>query len=135
MARGGALAAMSIALAACVGQPWGPSGDYLSAARQACNLQYPRTIGNYLPHAACVNDAVERLAIPTARYPDLVRVQEDARVSLSDQIDAKEISVRTAERKMKCVDALVVQASRDRDARKDASANRRLATVDRILRQ
>src|SRR5215469_403866 len=116
--QGGAVA-MSIALAACVGELSPPSGDALAAARQDCNQQYPRRIGNYLPHAVCVNDAIERLAIPTARYPDLVRLQADARVSLSDKIDTRTISVRTGERQMRRVDALVAQASRDRDKGND----------------
>ena len=133
--HGGALAALAIALAACVATPWGPSGDNLSNARQACNRQYPRKIGSYLPHAACVNDAVERFAIGQARYPDLVRLQEDARVSLSDKIDAREIAVPTAEHEMRRVDALVARASRDRDAGNETSANRHIGAIGRILRE
>jgi len=132
--QGGAVA-MSIALAACVGELSPPSGDALAAARQACNQQYPRRIGNYLPHAVCVNDAIERLAIPTARYRDLVRLQENARISLSEKIDTREISVRTGERQMKRVDTLVAEAARDRDTGNDGNAARRIATIDRILRK
>jgi hypothetical protein len=134
-ARGGAIAALSIVLAACVGAQWGPYGDNLSNARQVCNRQYPRRIGSYLPHAACVNDAVERFAIGEARYPDLVRLQEDVRVSLSDKIDARAITVRTAEHRMRRADALVAQASRDRDAGNETGANRHIAAIDRILRE
>lgn len=132
--RGGVVA-MSIALAACVGELPLPPGESLGAARQACNQQYPRGIGNYLPHAVCVNDAIERLAAPVARYPDLVRLQENARVSLSDKIDAREISVRSGERKMRRVDTLIAQASHDRDTGNDGSADHRIATIDRILRE
>ena len=133
--NGGVITALSVFLAACVGPQGGPYGDHLWDARQACNRQYPRRIGSYLPHAACVNDAVERFAIGQARYPDLVRLQEDVRVSLSDKIDAREITVRTAEHKMRRVDTLVAQASRDRDAGKPKSANRHIAAIDRILRE
>lgn len=133
--RGGVVAVLAIVLAACVGTQWEPTGDNLSDARQACDRQYPRRIGSYLPHAACVNDAIERLAIGRARYPDLVRLQEDVRVSLSDKIDAREITVQTAEHKMRRVDALVARASRDRDAGQETSANRHIATIDRILRE
>jgi len=35
----------------------------------------PAACGNYLPHAQCVNEAVERDAIPFARYLDLVRLR------------------------------------------------------------
>jgi len=133
--RSGVIAALAIVLAACVGPQGRPYGGNLSDARQACNRQYPRKIGSYLPHAACVNDAVERFAIGQSRYPDLVRLQEDVRVSLSDKVDAREITVRTAEHKMRRVDALVAQASRDRDAGKATSADRHIATIDRILRE
>ena len=57
-----------------------PPGD-LSADRAVCNKQYPPRVGNYLPHAQCVNAAVERDAIPLARHPDLVRLQEQARLN------------------------------------------------------
>jgi hypothetical protein len=130
----GGVVAISIALAACVGELSPPSGDAFAATRQACNHQYLRRIGNYLPHAVCVNDAIERLAIPTARYRDLVRLQEDARVSLSEKIDTKAISVRMGERQMRQVDALVAQAAaRDRDTGNDGNAARRIAAIDRIL--
>lgn len=134
LSRGGVVA-ISIALAACAGVLSPPPHETLGAARQACNQQYPRGIGNYLPHAVCVNDAIERFAAPVPRYPDLLRLQEDARVSLSDKIDAREISVRSGERKMRRVDMLIAQASHDRDAGNDGSADHRIATIDRILRE
>src|SRR5437868_4258954 len=59
--RGFLLFALSICsvLAGCVPQ-YGVaplSGD-LRGARLACNAEYPRRIGNYLPHAICVNAAI-----------------------------------------------------------------------------
>src|SRR5438270_4695172 len=74
------------ALAACapfVGGPFG-AGD-LPSARQACNQAYPPKVGNYLPHAHCVNAAIEAHALPAARYPDLVRLQEEVRTTLSEK--------------------------------------------------
>ena len=130
----GVSGAVSIALAACMGGPFAPFGGDLAAARQLCNQQYPRWIGNYLPHAACVNDAVERLAIPTARYPDLIRLQENARALLSEKIDMRKLSVRTGERRMAQVDLLVAQAERDRDIGDEAGARRRIAAIDSMLR-
>src|SRR5258708_1428134 len=73
-------------LAACaVPSPFPPPNlgaapGNLNADRQACNRAYPPKLGNYLPHAQCVNEAVERDAIPFARHPDLVRLQEQLRV-------------------------------------------------------
>ncbi|HEV2100356.1 MAG TPA: hypothetical protein VGR45_15730 [Stellaceae bacterium] len=134
MLRVGVCGAMSVALAACAGGPLEPSGGDLAAARQLCNQQYPRKIGNYLPHAACVNDAVEQLAIPTARYPDLIRLQESARALLSEKIDMRKLSVRTGEHRMAQADGLVAQAERDRDIGDEAGARRRIAAINSILR-
>jgi hypothetical protein len=129
------IGAISIALTGCVGGPFAPSSGDLGAARKACNQHYPRRVGNYLPHAACVNDAVERLAIPTARYPDLVRLQENARALLSEKIDRRMISAQIGERKMAQADAGVAQAERDRDIGDEASARQRIGTINSILRQ
>ena len=35
----------------------------LPSAREAINREYPRRVGNYLPHAQCVNAAIERYAL------------------------------------------------------------------------
>lgn len=133
MLRIGVIGAMAIALVGCVGGPSALFDEDLGVARQACNRQYPRRIGNYLPHATCVNNAVERFAVPTARYPDLIRLQENARASLSAEIDRRTISVRTGERKMAQADALVVQAEHDHDIGDEAGAHRRIAAVNSIL--
>lgn len=80
-----AIGLLCVGLASCA-MPMPPPGD-LSADRRACNNAYPPRVGNYLPHAECVNAAVERDAIPFARYPDLVRLQEQLRRKYSAQID------------------------------------------------
>src|SRR5438046_9342839 len=86
------------ALAGCVVAP--PSMGDLKAAREACNRDYPARVGNYLPHARCVNAAIESYALPTARHPDLVRLQAEIRAPLSEQIDHRRLSVRTADRRL-----------------------------------
>jgi hypothetical protein len=90
------------ALASCA-MPMPPPGD-LSADRQACNNVYPARVGNYLPHAECVNAAVERDAIPFARYPDLVRLQEQLRRKYSALIDGGVLTAKAGARKMAEVD-------------------------------
>jgi hypothetical protein len=114
--------------------PLGPAltGD-LTADRQACNTMYPPHIGNYLPHAQCVNAVVERDAIPTARYPDLVRLQEQLRVKYSAQIDRGVISPREGERKMTQADELVNTAIRERDSGRVATADRQLGRLEAML--
>ena len=109
-----------------------PPGD-LQADRRACNAMYPERIGNYLAHADCVNAAVERDAIPTARYPDLVRVQERLRSKYSAQIDSRVISPQTGARKMQEVDELVAAATRERDTGRAAPADRRLDRLQAML--
>jgi hypothetical protein len=101
-----------------------PPGD-LTADRRACNKQFPERIGNYLPHAECVNAAVERDAIPTSRHPDLVRLQEQLRVKYSGDIDRGVLSAREGQRKMAEADELVTAAMRDRDTgRREVAAHR-----------
>jgi hypothetical protein len=108
-------------------------GD-LRSAREACNREYPRRAGNYLPHAQCVNAAVERYALPTASHPDLIRLQEGVRVTLSDKVDRRQISVSAGERRMAKTDRLVAVAERERDAGNDAAAARRVAAIEEMLR-
>jgi hypothetical protein len=118
-------------LAGCA---FGPFGGDLQSAREACNRAYPPRIGNYLPHADCVNAAVERYALPTARHPDLIRLQEEVRSALSDKVDRRRIGVRDGEQRMAEADRLITAAERDRDAGNNATAARRLATVEGMLR-
>jgi hypothetical protein len=134
MRRIAAAAATCAALGACVPLPGGALPGDLQSARLGCNAQYPRRVGNYLPHALCVNEAVERYAMPTARYPDLVRRQEQARAILSERLDRRQISLKTGERRMREADSLVVAAERDRDAGKEAAARRRVAEIETLLR-
>ena len=109
-----------------------PPGD-LAADRQACNQQYPPRLGNYLPHAQCVNAAVERDAIPFARYPDLVRLQEQLRVKYSARIDQGTISPREGERKMTEADELVNAAIQDRDSGRQGVADHRVDRLQAML--
>ena len=118
-------------LAGCV---LGPLAGDLQSAREACNREYPPRIGNYLPHADCVNAAVERYALPTARHPDLIRLQEGVRAALSGKVDRRQISVSAGERRMAQADGLVAAAERERDAGNDAAASRRVAAIEEMLR-
>jgi hypothetical protein len=128
------VAAISILCALVVGCVLAPPPGDLRSAREDCNRQYPRRIGNYLPHAQCVNAAVERYALPTASSPDLIRLQGGVRAALSDKVDRRQISVSAAERRMAEADRLVTVAERERDAGNDAAAARRVASIEEMLR-
>ncbi len=123
----------SFVLAACVQQPYAVLEGDLPSARAACNQHYPERVGNYLPHAHCVNAAIERFALPAARYPDLIRMQEEIRLALSDRVDRRRISPRTGARRMSDADRLVAAIERDRSTGNAAAANRRLASLNAIL--
>ena len=127
-------AAVSILCALVVSCVLAPLPGDLRSAREACNRVYPRRIGNYLPHAQCVNAAVERYALPTASHPDLIRLQEGVRAALSDKVDRRQIGVSAGERRMAEADRLVVMAERERDAGNDAAAARRVAGIEEMLR-
>jgi hypothetical protein len=107
-------------------------GD-LAADRRACNQNYPAQQGNFLAHAQCVNAVVERDAIPYARYPDLVRLQEQLRVKYSAQIDSGAISPREGERKMAEADTLVDAAMRERDRGRSTVADHRVDRLQALL--
>jgi len=56
-------------------------------------------VGNYLPHANCVNAAIESYALPGARYPDLIGLQAQVRAALSAKIDSRRITVQAGQRR------------------------------------
>jgi hypothetical protein len=128
-----AMSMLCVLVVGCVPASAPPSGD-LRSARELCNREYPRRVGNYLPHAQCVNEAVERYALPTASHPDLIRLQEGVRAALSGKVDRRQISVSAGERRMAQADRLVAAAERERDAGNDAAAGRRVAAIEEILR-
>ena len=109
-----------------------PPGN-LAADRAVCNKDFPPRLGNYLPHAQCVNAAVERDAIPLARYPDLVRLQEQLRVKYSAAIDQSALSPREGERRMVEADNLVNAAIKDRDAGRREVADHRVDRLQALL--
>jgi len=109
--------------------------DDLQAARQACNTAYPAQIGNYLAHANCVNEAVERYGVKNSRYPDLVRLQEQVRSQLSARIDQKTISARDGEEQMTEADRAITAAQRERDAAHTDAADQHIARVEAMLNE
>jgi hypothetical protein len=109
-----------------------PPGN-LAADREACNEQFPPRVGNYLPHAQCVNAAVERDAIPFARYPDLVRLQEQLRIKYSTAIDSGALSPQAGERKMREADEIVSSAMHDRDIGRQTVADHRVYGLQAML--
>ena len=126
------LSAICALLAGCVAAP--PPFGNLKSAREACNRDYPARVGNYLPHARCVNTAIETYALPTASHPDLVRLQGEVRMSLSEKIDRKRLSVQAGERRMAEADRLVAAAESERDAGNQKAADRRVAALEAMIR-
>jgi hypothetical protein len=64
-------------------------------------------VGRFLARAACVNQAINRIALPTAPNPDLIQLQENARIALSTKLDERTISQKAAEATMAQIDAKV----------------------------
>src|SRR5215469_575028 len=93
-----------------VAKPAQPSPDNsaaLAAARRACAAQYPAAVGTFLARATCINEAIDQIALPSAANPDLVQLQESARIALSTKLDDGTISQKTAEATMAEIDAKV----------------------------
>ena len=119
-------------LGGCVVAP-GTMGD-LKTARASCNDQYPARIGNYLPHAQCVNAAIETYALPSARHADLISLQAQVRASLSEKVDRRRLTVQAGERRMAEADRFVTAAERDRHAGNQRAADRRIAAIEQMLK-
>jgi hypothetical protein len=79
----------------------------LAVARQACAVQYPAAVGTFLARATCINEAIDRIALPNAPNPDLIRLQESARIALSTKLDGRTIGQKAAEATMADIDAKV----------------------------
>jgi hypothetical protein len=109
--------------------------DDLQRARQACNTAYPAQIGNYLAHADCVNEAIERYAVAASPHPDLVRLQEQVRSQISARIDQKTISAHDGEQQMTEADRAITAAQRERDAAHKDAADQRVARVEAMLNE
>jgi hypothetical protein len=120
-------------IGAASGGPAPALGHDLQSARLACNEAYPAHVGNYLRHARCVNAAVERYALPGARYPDLTRLQEQVRMQLSARIDNRAISAHEGETQMAEADRAITAAEHDRNAAHDVAANEQIARVQAML--
>jgi hypothetical protein len=79
----------------------------LAAARQACAARYPARAGTFFARATCVNHAIDHIALPNAPNPDLIQLQESARIALSTKLDDGTISQSAAEATMAEIDAKV----------------------------
>jgi hypothetical protein len=109
-------------------------GD-LHSARLACNTAYPAQIGNYAPHASCVNAAVERYALAGAPYPDLIQLQEQLRVQISARIDSKAISPQAGERQMAEADRAIDAAEQARNAAHPEAANQQITRLQTMVQE
>jgi hypothetical protein len=110
----------------------------LQVARAACDAQYPSRVGVYVAHAKCVNDAIDRFAISRSPYPDLVRLQQAMRLSLSARVDRGEMSPEDAQLAMARSDAEITNTAMSRNATKDAATTNAIADVfliDRLQRR
>jgi hypothetical protein len=114
--------------------PLQPSGD-LRLDRQSCDNAYPYQVGNYVTHAKCVNAAVENDAIPRARYPDLVRLQEQFRLKYSAQADNRVLTAQAAARKMAEVDDMVDRIEHARSSGHATVADQLLHRIEAVLQK
>ena len=86
----------------------------MATARQACAAQYPARADTFLARARCINEAIDRIALPSAANPDLIQFQESARVGLPTKLDDGMISQKTAEATMAEIDARVTSIEHHR---------------------
>jgi len=119
-----------------VGKPAQPLPDNtaaLAAARQACATQYPAAVGTFLARATCVNEAIDRIALPNAPNPDLIQLQESARIALSTKLDDRTISQKAAEAAMAEIDAKVTSIEHYRAISDQNAAARQLDVLNALV--
>jgi hypothetical protein len=119
-----------------VARPAQPPADNtaaLAAARQACAAQYPAAIGTFLARATCINEAIDRIALPNAPNPDLIRLQESARIALSTKLDARTIGQKAAEATMADIDAKVASIEHYRAIADQNTATNQLIILNDLV--
>ena len=114
-------------------QPPPDNSAALTAARQACATQYPAAVGTFLARATCVNEAIDRIALPNAPNPDLIRLQESARIALSTKLDDRTISQKVAEATMAEIDAKVKSIEHYRAIADESDAASQLAILNDLV--
>ena len=114
-------------------QPLPDNTAALAAARQACATQYPATVGTFLARATCVNEAIDRIALPNSPNPDLIQLQESARIALSTKLDDRTISQKAAEKTMAEIDANVTSIEHYRASSDQNAAASQLAILKDLV--
>ena len=105
----------------------------LAAARQACAAQYPARAGTFFARATCINEAIDRIALPNAANPDLIQLQENARIALSTKLDNGTIRQKAAEATMAEIDAKVTSIEHYRAISDQNEAARQLNVLNALV--
>jgi hypothetical protein len=105
----------------------------LAAARQACAGRYPARVGTFFARATCVNEAIDRIALPNAANPDLIKLQENARIALSTKLDNGAIGQKAAEATMAEIDAKVTSIEHYRAISDQNAAARQLDVLTALV--
>jgi hypothetical protein len=114
-------------------QPPPDNSAALAAARQACATQYPAAVGTFLARATCVNEAIDRIALPNSPNPDLIQLQESARIALSTKLDDRTISQKAAETTMAEIDAKVTSIEHYRAISDQSAAASQLTILNDLV--
>ena len=97
--------------------------------RTAARTDLADTIGGAFANSELLERAEVQLAVE-----EVIDGLDLGQIRLAEKVDRRQISLPTAERRMREADSLVAAAERDRDAGKADAARRRLAAVDALLR-
>lgn len=114
-------------------QPPPDNAAALAAARQACAGRYPAKVGTFFARATCVNEAIDRIALPNAANPDLIKLQENARIALSTKLDNGAIGQKAAEATMAEIDAKVTSIEHYRAISDQTAAARQLDVLNALV--
>jgi hypothetical protein len=114
-------------------QPPPDNAAALAAARQACAGRFPARVGTFFARATCVNEAIDRIALPTAANPDLIKLQENARIALSTKLDGGAIGQKAAEATMAEIDAKVTSIEHYRAISDQNAAAHQLEVLNALV--
>jgi hypothetical protein len=119
--------------AGCVDARNAEANAAIKAARGQCDAQYPKEPGFYGAHAKCVNAAIDRVALPLSRNPDLIKLQEAFRSALSAKIDRGEMLIEDAQLQMAEADLRIAEIERSRRLADQTAAANSLAAFTNFM--
>lgn len=126
-------AACLVSLAGCAAQERLAARSELNAANAACDAQWPKVVGNFVPRAECLNRAFTLAAPRLGLHGDLVELFNAARSSLAVKADRGEITPEDMNLRLAELKTQLASEQQRRTAEQAAVSAQRAAAFGAIL--